>query len=346
MAVYRIDPLHDCRWQTFLLKHPRASIFHTPGWLEALRRTYGYEALALTTSTPGEDLTDGLVLCGVNSRLTGRRIVSLPFSDHCEPLLDRSETLGQMLSAVRGDVEKQNLDYVEIRPASEDFAVSEDFARAGSFWLHKIDLRHSLEQIRRYFHKDCVLRKLRRAAREYVTCDDGRSDLHVAAFYRLLLMTRRRLGLPPQPLAWYRNLVDCLGDNVTISIAYNDGRAIAGMLTLRYKDVMVYKYGGSDAQYHRLGGMQLLFWRAIQRAKTDNIREFDLGRSDCNNVGLAQFKERWGAVKFPITYWRYPAAPMERYRRRWATTIASRVFAHAPNGLLTAASNLLYRHVG
>jgi hypothetical protein len=34
-----IDPLTDARWEVFLQRHPRASIFHTPRWLEALRRT-------------------------------------------------------------------------------------------------------------------------------------------------------------------------------------------------------------------------------------------------------------------------------------------------------------------
>ena len=47
----------------FLEKHPAASIFHTPGWLEALRRTYGYEPVAFTTSPPGHPLTNGSPFC-------------------------------------------------------------------------------------------------------------------------------------------------------------------------------------------------------------------------------------------------------------------------------------------
>ena len=37
-------------------------------------------------SPPDEPLENGFLFCRVESWLTGRRLVSLPFSDHCEPL--------------------------------------------------------------------------------------------------------------------------------------------------------------------------------------------------------------------------------------------------------------------
>ena len=37
MNVYEIDPTTDERWEGLLQSHPRASIFHTRGWLEALQ---------------------------------------------------------------------------------------------------------------------------------------------------------------------------------------------------------------------------------------------------------------------------------------------------------------------
>src|SRR5438045_5412927 len=55
---HEINPLADSRWGEFLHRHARASIFHTPGWLEALQRTYGYEPVVFTTSRPGEQTSD------------------------------------------------------------------------------------------------------------------------------------------------------------------------------------------------------------------------------------------------------------------------------------------------
>ena len=56
MQVYELNPLKDARWAALLAKHPRASIFHSIAWLEALHRTYGYEPIVFTTAPPGPPL--------------------------------------------------------------------------------------------------------------------------------------------------------------------------------------------------------------------------------------------------------------------------------------------------
>src|SRR5215469_16265318 len=87
-CVYIIDPLQDIRWEQFLQVHHDACLFHSTAWLGALQRTYGYTPLVYTTSRPREPLRDGMVFCRVDSWLTGRRLVGLPFSDYCAPLID------------------------------------------------------------------------------------------------------------------------------------------------------------------------------------------------------------------------------------------------------------------
>src|SRR5215469_14248266 len=90
---YQFDPTQDPRWAELVNRHPKASVFHSVAWLKALRRTYGYEPVAFTTSSPIGELKNGLVFCRINSWLTGCRLVSLPFSDHCEPLCDSVDEL-------------------------------------------------------------------------------------------------------------------------------------------------------------------------------------------------------------------------------------------------------------
>ena len=85
-----------------------ATLFHSKEWLAALQRTYGYRPSVLTTSRPGERLTDGLVFCRVQSWLTGRRLVSVPFSDHCTPLIDSQEEFGCLLSGLRQEVDQSH----------------------------------------------------------------------------------------------------------------------------------------------------------------------------------------------------------------------------------------------
>ena len=85
-TVHHFNPLTDNRWGPFLSTHPKASVFHSSAWLTALRRTYRYEPIVFTHCAPAEDLTNAIVFCRVNSWLTGARLASLPFSDHCDIL--------------------------------------------------------------------------------------------------------------------------------------------------------------------------------------------------------------------------------------------------------------------
>jgi CelD/BcsL family acetyltransferase involved in cellulose biosynthesis len=345
-AIYSLDPLLDPRWAGLVENHPGASTFHTPGWLEALRRTYGYEPVVYTTAPPGTELTNGLVLCRVRSLVTGRRLVSLPFSDHCEPLTERPEDLASLLQFLDSKRTEEGWKYVEIRPRTCGEAAPLGMTPAMTYSIHTIDLGPGLGQIFRRFHKNSTQRKIRRADREGLTCEEGRGEALLEKFYPLLLRTRRRQQLPPHPRAWFRNLSECLGDRVKIRIASKDGKPIAGILTLSRRDVMIYKYGCSDETYHNLGGMHLLLWTAIQEAKKTGCREFDLGRSDSDNPGLIAFKDRWGATRSQLTYFRNPApfAPVA------ATALARRLVklccAHAPDRLLIAVGDILYKHIG
>ena len=114
MRVSVIDPITDPRWRTIVHRHPAAGIFHTPEWLSALQRTYRYQTLAYVGTGFGDEITCGIPFCRVRSAITGHRLVSLPFSDHCQPLVSNPEELNELLSAVQSDIRRQRLRYVEI----------------------------------------------------------------------------------------------------------------------------------------------------------------------------------------------------------------------------------------
>jgi CelD/BcsL family acetyltransferase involved in cellulose biosynthesis len=346
VPVHRINPLEDPRWTTFIERHPRASVFHSAEWLDALRRTYGYEPIGVTTTAPGEDLTNAIVFCSVRSWLTGSRLVSLPFSDHCQPLVRSHEELRHLLANLEQGENGRTWNYVEIRPVDRPGQGEMYLQAAESFSLHRLDLGPSQEELLRGFHKDCVQRKIRRAEREGLLYEEGRSERLLQQFYHLLVLTRRRHGLPPPPLTWFRNLTAGMGDRLKIRLASKDGYPVASILTLRYNSTLMYKYGGSDKQFSSLGGMQLLLWKAISEAKRDGLLEFDLGRSDLGNQGLIDFKDRWGAARFELTYLRSPG---RRSRLRFGGVvmrIAKHIVSRAPERLVATAGKALYRHLG
>jgi CelD/BcsL family acetyltransferase involved in cellulose biosynthesis len=344
-GIYSFDPLEDMRWTRFLERRADASVFHTTGWLKALRQTYGYEPVAYTSSPPGEELRDGLLFCRINTWLSGKRLVSLPFSDHAAVLVDDQEVLHQIFSLLWEQARSKTWKYLEIRPVVPVAWVPPGLRKTATFYWHKLALEKPLDSIFRSFHKSCVQRRIGRAEREGLTYSEGRTEELIQQFYRLLLLTHRRHGIPPQPISWFRNLVDCLRENMTVRVASKDGRAVASMITLNHRDSMVYKYGCSDERYHNWGAVAFLMWRAVQDAKGREFEELDMGRTDCDNTGLVNFKNNWGATQSMLVYWGYP----ERLRpnpNRWDLRTARTVVARLPTAVLPVIGQLLYRHMG
>lgn len=346
MTVYSIDPITDPRWTEFLRTHPGASVFHSSGWLEALKQTYGYQPVAFTTSPAKTELDNGIPFCRISTWFTGRRLVSLPFSDHCAPLVKNTAQLTCLLNSLQSELENGKWDYIEIRADSLHVSSLMSLEKAQTFCFHKLDLRPDLDELFAGFHKDCVQRKIQRAEREGLIGEEGRDESQLRKFYHLLLLTRRRHGLAPQPIRWFRNLIACLGDSVNIRVASKDGRPVASILTLRHKQTMVYKYGCSDDRFNNLGGTQLLMWQAIQEAKTRHLEEFDMGRSDHDKPGLIAFKDRWGATRSTMFYLRYPLPTPQIIGGTLPGNLARYVLAHTPDSLLAATGSMLYKYMG
>ena len=340
--IYEIDPLQDQRWAPFLEQHRQATVFHSPEWLGALQRTYGFRVSVLTSAGPGERLGNALVFCRVRSWATGARLVSVPFSDHCDPLVESEEEFDSLWSHLKQECDGGRERYFEIRSAAVH---SDDLVNSARFCLHRLDLRPSLNDLFHGFHQSCIRRKIARAQRVGVTYEEGTSEELLNKFYQLNVLTRRRHLVPPQPLPWFRNLIGCIGAGLKIRLASFEGRPAAGILTLRYKTSMTYKYGCSDPQFHRLGPMQLLMWRTIQEAKTDGLLEFDMGRTDWSNEGLIKFKDHWGGSRSTLTYLRYPGREIPRRIENIPGSIAKLFFTLAPSRLLTAAGGILYPHI-
>jgi hypothetical protein len=345
-AVYEFDPLNDSRWEGLVHSHPRASLFHSAKWLRALHSAYGYEPVVLTTCPPKAPLTNGLVFCRVRSWLTGQRLVSLPFSDHCEPLASNGTELDDLLNHARHKVEDGGWKYVEIRPTFSSPSESTGFGPSNTYWLHRLNLDPSLEVLFRAFHKSCIQRKIRRAEREGLVYEQGSSERLLEKFYKLLVITRKRLFLPPQPRYWFRALVASFGGDLAIRVASKNDEPVASILTISNRGSIFYKYGCSDARFNRLGGMQLVFWNTIQEAKAQNLRELEMGRSDQDGLGLIAFKEHWGAVGTRLTYWRYPNLCSASRAEGWQKAVLRPIIPVMPNSALPAVGRLLYRHIG
>ncbi len=348
MAVYQFDPLLDKRWPEFLAEHPHASAFHTRGWLEALQRTYGFQPVAFTTSPPRSDLANAIIFCRIDSWLTGSRLVSLPFADHCDLLVNDPSDFQAILEFLRIQMEKLRLRYIELRPLHTDLRALKRlpaFGMGDRYLFHSLDLSSSPEALFCSFDKGCVQRRVRHSEHMGLTYEKGRSPELLRKFYHLLILTRRRQRVPPQPLRWFQNLVGSVGENLTIRVISQGQIPVAGNLTLQHNGRLIYKYGCSDRRLNRLAATPSLFWQTIQEAQMDGAHTFDMGRTDLDNPGLIAFKSRWGTDSRLLCYWRSPEPGEERsYFWSQACKLGQRLFSSLPTMVLLPASGFVYKH--
>jgi hypothetical protein len=305
--------------------------------------------VAFTTSSPTDELKNGLVFCRINSWLTGRRLVSLPFSDHCEPLCNSTEELNFLIRYLQTSVEHQNWKYLEVRSVYENFGQlggGVGFRPGAKYFLHTLDLRPNLDEVFENLDKDSVQRRIHHAERVGLIEKCGRSEELLKEFYNLFAITRGRHQLPPTPYAWFRNLIQSQGNALEIRLAYRDETSAAAILTLRFRDVLYYKYGCSDVRLNKLGATPWLLWRAISAAKFSGAIEFDMGRTEESNAGLLAFKKHWVPVPKQLVYWNFPHVSGVGPVGGWKVKMAKHVFSCMPRKLLAVTGRLIYRHIG
>ncbi len=85
MNVIGVNPTSDKRWE-ILISQKKSSIFHTPEWMSVIAETYNLEpCAAIVVDTDGNPLA-GISYFVINS-IRGSKVVSMPFSDHCDPIV-------------------------------------------------------------------------------------------------------------------------------------------------------------------------------------------------------------------------------------------------------------------
>lgn len=340
---HELDPLRDGRWADFVHRCDAASVFHTTAWVASLERTYGHQPLVITSSAPDEPLRDGLLCCRVTSWLTGCRLVSLPFSDHCDPLGATPQSRASLLAAAQRLAADEGRT-AEIRPATRIDA-PDGYRRSAQYAWHVVDLRPSIDEIRARVHRNHVARAARRAERRGVRIDVGRGGEFLDAFVGLHKMTRERHGMPTQPRRWFDNLADTFGDRLRIHLARIDDAPVAALLSLVHKNTATYKYGGSDIRHKRHGATPALFWRLLHDAKAAGLDDLDLGRSDLDASGLIAFKNHLGARREQVAYYRSASRGLSP---AWAPSLAPLAIRAAstlvPKAVRVRAGGALYKH--
>lgn len=339
-----VDPLHYPEWDEFVHQTPGGTIFHTSFWARVLNNTYNYQPRYLAQIHDGK-LTTLIPVMEVRSFLTGKRGVSLPFTDYCEPIVTNEQSWQDAMASLLTFGGREKWDYLELRGGS---SLMGSAPCSSHYYRHHLALAGDIDQIYARL-KNSTRRNVKKAEREGVVIARENTDEALRIFYAMHCGTRKKHGVPPQPFSFFQQIFDNVlhPGHGQIMLARHQGKAVAAAIYLHFNDMAMYKYGASDSRYLHIRPNDLLMWEAIKWYCSKGYAEFCFGRTEPENEGLRQFKGGWGAVEDTIRYYKYDfkqhayVTEKNRMSGRYNT-----LFNMIPIPLLRAAGALLYKHMG
>jgi CelD/BcsL family acetyltransferase involved in cellulose biosynthesis len=340
-------------YMSFVEKQTRdAAFYYSPTWLNLITSLYGHRIIPLHSTNREGQITGILPLCSIQSPLTGRRLVALPYSDYYPFLAVDDEATHKLITEAIDLARDQKARYLELRAgSSEVLDRCTDLVKADLCVRPLLSLSEDRDVAWSRLHKS-VRQEVRKAQKQGVQVRVAQRREDVAYYYRLHVQTYcQKHGVLSQPAQFFYDLWDCFAANNTLQLllAEYEGQIIAGTILLASGNkTLKYAYGASDRRYLHLAANRLLLWNAVVWGCEQGYQILDMGSTARQNEGLMQFKLRWGAVPEPLPYYYYPAmaAPTGTSSGRSQTRHFLReCWKRLPIMITGPVSGSLYRHM-
>ncbi len=349
MKISVIDPTADERWDQFVANQAQGTIFHTSAWAAVIKEAYHYLPRSYILEDEAGQIRAAIPLYVVRSWLTGKRLICLPFSDSCCPLGNNAEDIAFVLNSIKNDIKAGVASYLEMRGWQNGVIPAQlELIKRDYHLSHLLDLEGGVDLLKEQFHHS-IRKNIHQAEERGATVRVSHAEADMDYFYELQVATRKKLGVLPQPLSFFKALHHhVISQNLGfLAVAESEGTPIAGVVCLTYKDTIYYKFNASDEKYLKKRPNHLLIWELIQYACDTGYRYFSFGRCSPEDEGLRIFKSRWGAKERKSPYFYYPevkgfANVPEDSRRYRAMQLFSRVM---PEFVFRIAGSLFYRHL-
>ena len=344
VKISSIDPLSDPMWDRLVSSHPESDVFHSSAWARVLHHTYGHLPFYYSFAH-GSKPVALLPMMEARSPLSGNRGICLPFTDSCSPLyFDEGMRSQVMLEHLVKVARQRKWKYFEVRQRWESLAGAKPSV---TFYHHTLDLQSGPEELLRRFASP-VRRAIRKAERSGLVASLSTEWQAIVEFYGLHVQTRRRHGVPPQPLAFFRNIYEhVVNAGLGFVILVRQGsRAVAGAMFFHSGRKALFKFGASDASLNEFRGNNLAMWEGIRTLSERGFATLDFGRTSLANEGLRRFKLSWATIEETVAYCKFDTASHAWVKSRdRAAGIHSSLFRNLPLPLNRLAGRLLYPHL-
>lgn len=302
-ATVDVDPSSDDRWAD-LVAERRSDVFHSPAWARVLVDGYGFDVRArLLLDTAGRPLS-GIPYVDVDD-VRGSRRISLPFSDFCDPLGEESghsTLLGESFLSSGGRAHVRCLQ----APAPPHALGWEE---TGNLAWHRVDVDRSEEEMWESLHSS-GRRAIRRARSAGVEVAPATTEAELRRFYEMHLRVRKhKYGLLAQPYRFFEAIWEhflSVGQG-RLLLATVGPDVVGGVLYLKWKDTLYYKFNASEHSRLDVRPNDLLVWEGLCNAHEEWLHWFDFGVSDRDQEGLMRYKRKYATEEGTVR--RYSAGP-------------------------------------
>ena len=341
-------------WDDFVARHPLGRVYHLSSWQRVLETSFRHiRGRILALRDDNGHIQAGLPVYHVRSWLLHNRTVSVPFATICDPLVPTQQDFALLWNAIEDAARQQKSKRIEIRTwrANIDCLPSQLTASA-KYKHHYLPLDKGTDALFHSFHGSCIRRRVNKAIRTGIVIEKRQDQESLRTLHAILVATRRRLSLPPMPLAFFEAMHSCLApEHAVIYLAVHEGQPVGGILVLKFKDLWTLEYSG-HADNAPAGTDQLLHWHAIQRAKSHGAAYFSFGRTSLNNIGLLEYKRRWATVEEDLTDFVWHADSTQAQVHSHSTTVPGSIYAavrllrYTPAAFQRSFGDFCYRHLG
>ena len=332
-------------WNEYVYNHNYGTIYHSSMWLNVINKSFGLEPLVIVKIN--DSIVGGMPFFHHKNLLFPSRLVSITNAHSCNPLVNNESDLSELIDYIQSYASDKAITQVEIK-TTEDFRYRNKKLENPDtdFSTYILSLDKDYSSIQKSFHNSCIARPLKKAQNNNLKLIVGTRQEDVKIFYGFYEIMRKENGLLPQPLTFFINLWEELyrTNNCEIFHAEYEGKIISSVFNLLYKQTYTYEYGATDSNFLNLHPSHFLLDHSIKNALSKNFKYFDFGRTENSNIGLSDFKKRWGTRRINLNYFSIPNSnKISPIKNDYLKNVASAIIHLTPKPLYRVAGQIMYK---
>jgi FemAB-related protein (PEP-CTERM system-associated) len=295
ITIRRYQDQFQHAWDEYVYRHPSGSLFHLTAWKRVIEKTFRFESRYLLMEERGT-IRGVLPLFVVPNFLLGRSLISTPLAVYGGVCADDEQMSSRLRKAACQMAEREGVQYLELR---EQWPLAEPgFQTKELYVTFDQELPSNVDQLLRGFPRDTryMIRKGQKNGLRAVV-DPQQLDI----FYEIYSRSFHQLGTPVFSKCLFRVVLEELGEQSELTTVWHGEKALAAVLTFRYRDWVLPYFGGSLVEGRRFAANNFMYYEVMRRALEGGARHFDFGRSKLGSGSYA-FKTQWNMRERRLPY--------------------------------------------